>query len=402
MTVGFRQQVLDLLNQLRSDMANGKAPNKSGFLPKGTNIYKIEYDCELEAAFSRQCETKGLAEGIVSSSGPMTQAEKEKYILNKIQREWNQSAIYGVDENISKNSNTSSWALLAMDRLTKLGCATVDCPANPNTPTMYRMVAGCVYDYPSRARTAYVPGAPCTKDSDCKRLPNSVCLVSEGLCKETSIYPAPGVNTMCPGVTSPLDDRARMRAVDMHNHYRQSLIHGLEPMGNMNTFAPTGSDMYKMVWDCGIEAKAQEWANNNKFAHSTSEYRTYDGMYHGENNFAGGAYYPPYYHLEQASTTYWDELLTYGWQGVANHTLRQADFDATIGHWSQMAWAETYQLGCGISPNRNIIICQYGPGGNYMNTQTVYPPGVPCKTNADCTKKAGNTCDATSGLCVRA
>jgi hypothetical protein len=192
-----------------------------------------------------------------------------------------------------------------------------------------------------------------------------------------------------------------MRAVDLHNVNRKNLIHGMEPMGNMNTFAPTGSNMYKMVWDCGVEAKAQEWANNDKFpGHSTWQWRTYDGMPHGENMMGGGLKQKPFYLLDYASTLFWDELVQHGWLGVGNHTLTQADFDATIGHWSQMAWAETYQLGCGISPS-NIVVCQYGPSGNYLGPRTIYPSGVPCKTNADCTLRAGDTCNAATGLCVR-
>jgi hypothetical protein len=75
-----------------------------------------------------------------------------------------------------------------------------------------------------------------------------------------------------------------------------------------------------------------------------------------------------------------------------------------IGHYTQLVWADTYLVGCGVasfkdppsvqSPRYNLLIaCNYGPGGNFVGSP-VYKQG-----------KAGTACPvgtkATSqGLCA--
>lgn len=53
-------------------------------------------------------------------------------------------------------------------------------------------------------------------------------------------------------------------------------------------------------------------------------------------------------------------------------------------HFTQLVWAETYKLGCsaihadkGKYGKRLIVICNYGPGGNFLD-QKVYRRGEPC------------------------
>jgi hypothetical protein len=397
MTTTFRQQILDLHNNLRKALVNGQAPNKSGFLPKGKNIYRLTYACDLEQALynSLSCSQVVPDTTMEYQSAPLTTAQVQAKLIAKLNSNWNQSVVYGVSSDIAPNANTKDWAKMAADRLSKVGCAMLQCAKQSNG--WYPIVYGCVYDYslPS-TRPAYVAGNPCTTDDDCTRLPNSGCLTTK-LCTELFSYPAPGVNTMCPGGSTRLDDRARQRFVDMHNNLRKNLIHGLEPMGNMNTFAPTGSNMYEMTWNCGIESKAQQYANNNVFQHSSDAYRNYDGIPHGENLMGPTGTKPAFYLLEQAATAFWDELLAYGWEGVNDRTVTDNDFAATIGHWSQMAWHDTYQLGAGISTS-NIVVAQYGPTGNWGGEQ-VYPEGQPCQSNSDCTNNSGDTCNTATGMC---
>jgi hypothetical protein len=332
-------------------------------------------------------------------SAPLTQAQLEAKLIAMVNTNWNQSVVNGVSSTITPNANIKDWAQLAADRMTKVGCAVRQCEKQSNG--WYPVIYGCLYDYtPPSSRPAYVPGNPCTQDSDCTKLPNSACMAT-GLCSDLSVYPAAGVNTMCPNGSPKLDDRARMRAVDIHNHLRQSLIRGRENMGNMNTFAPTGSKMYEMVWNCGVENKAQEWTNSETFAHSSDAFRNYDGLGHGENLYQGSATaLPAFYLVDYAATLWWEELLKNGWQGVSNRQLTSGDISATIGHWSQMAWSNSYQLGCGVSPSGAIVDCQYGPSGNYGGQQ-VYPAGQPCQSNSDCTVNSGDTCNTGNGLCQR-
>lgn len=58
-------------------------------------------------------------------------------------------------------------------------------------------------------------------------------------------------------------------------------------------------------------------------------------------------------------------------------------YDATVGHYAQLVWAETRTVGCGqlqwynpiAHPDHRyvvLLVCNYGPGGNLPNHR-IYP-----------------------------
>lgn len=44
-----------------------------------------------------------------------------------------------------------------------------------------------------------------------------------------------------------------------------------------------------------------------------------------------------------------------------------------IGHYTQLVWAKSTKIGCGIVKykelffNKKYLVCNYGPAGNYMD-----------------------------------
>ena len=52
-------------------------------------------------------------------------------------------------------------------------------------------------------------------------------------------------------------------------------------------------------------------------------------------------------------------------------------------HYTQMLWADTEYVGCGVSQYRdgswyrNYVVCHYGPKGNWLGNP-VYEIGEPC------------------------
>ncbi|KAH7703920.1 two-domain VAP-2 protein precursor, partial [Aphelenchoides avenae] len=359
----FRTTALDLHNRLRRELANGQTKNKTGLLPTGKNIYKLDYDCEHERTTlaSFNCSA---ASGYYWNTREMTETELLALWKQNIQKLWDDVTLYGVDKDITPHANISqTWQWLATDRTTKLGCAMLRCPvlADGKYKVFIQCTPGAGYE---SALPAYTPGPLCQKDTDCTLMPKSVCLVDEGLCRSEAVYPAPGVRNMCPSASNRLDDAARLRLLDLHNHHRSQLIHGREAMGNAKTFAPTGSNMYKMVWDCAAEAKSQAWIEDavGRIPHSTPAYRNYSGDQYGESLYWGPSNRPVRDAVEWAINWWWGELAEVGWYGAGNHTLTLADLENTDQHETSAAWAKTFKLGCGVSKAGANVCCQYGPG----------------------------------------
>lgn len=75
-----------------------------------------------------------------------------------------------------------------------------------------------------------------------------------------------------------------------------------------------------------------------------------------------------------------------------------------VGHYTQLAWAETYAVGCAYSaytagsgsvPDTQLVVCDYKPSGNFMG-EVMYVGGTPASKCPTGTKR-----DSTyTGLCA--
>lgn len=108
-----------------------------------------------------------------------------------------------------------------------------------------------------------------------------------------------------------------------------------------------------LTWSPALAKVAQKWANTLKargcmFGHSNGTY--------GENLAAGttGAL-PP----EAAVTMWYDE--------VKGYSFKQPAFSMETGHFTQVVWRGTAQVGCGMSQCKgmDIWVCEYDPPGNW-------------------------------------
>ena len=79
--------------------------------------------------------------------------------------------------------------------------------------------------------------------------------------------------------------------------------------------------------------------------------------------------------------------------------IKPFKFDSSCGHYTQVAWAESGELGCGQVLYREgswyntIVVCNYAEGGN-MEGAAMYEEGEPCSRCS-----LGYSCE--DSLCVK-
>lgn len=140
--------------------------------------------------------------------------------------------------------------------------------------------------------------------------------------------------------------------LDVHNALRASVSPAASPA------------LPAMQWNTTVAAAAQSYADQCTFEHSASGY--------GENLYATTGHYSD----EQAAARLWAaEAPNYTY---ANNSCAAGQI---CGHYTQMVWRSSTQLGCGIrecssgSPwgdgTWTIVVCQYNAPGNY-NGQRPY------------------------------
>ncbi len=121
---------------------------------------------------------------------------------------------------------------------------------------------------------------------------------------------------------------------------------------------PTGGVLAPLSWSAHLAAGAQRYADAIKnggcnLQHSKTE--------HGENLFGGTGKYSAQAVVER-------------WAGEAQ-CFRYASFPAccscTCGHYTQLVWADSQRLGCGMATcadGSEVWVCHYDPAGNFMGT----------------------------------
>jgi uncharacterized protein YkwD len=166
----------------------------------------------------------------------------------------------------------------------------------------------------------------------------------------------PGNEEPPPGETAPSTpaqtglDASAQAFVDAHNAYRAK--HCAPPL----------------AWSAELAKVAQNWANELQrqgcaFEHSNQQ--TY-----GENLAGGsrGALDP------KATVAMWyDEVKTYDFAG--------GGFSMETGHFTQVVWTTTTEVGCGwvTCKQMDIIVCNYNPPGNWEGQYKQHVLPTSCK-----------------------
>lgn len=111
-----------------------------------------------------------------------------------------------------------------------------------------------------------------------------------------------------------------------------------------------------LVWSDKLARAAQEWANRLV---KERAFRHRPNSPFGQNLFdvTGGEFQP--------------QQIINGWAAEAkdfNYAANSCREGRMCGHFTQMVWRDTKELGCAVSHggNREVWVCEYSPPGNYV------------------------------------
>lgn len=201
-----------------------------------------------------------------------------------------------------------------------------------------------------------------------------------------------GVSPQCPKlISSGLSPAAQKAILDKHNQLRRKVANGKQKG------QPSAANMREMVWDSELAKIAQRWAEQCISGHDRNR-RKSDGTSVGQNYAMSGT-------TAQLNQRMMEKSAVDGVQNWYNevkifnpNTINPFRFSPGIGHYSQVVWASSYQIGCGFVAyqkgrfNQMITICNYAPAGNMIGG-TMYIKGRAC---SKCPK--GTKCN--NGLCA--
>ncbi|CAB3409840.1 unnamed protein product [Caenorhabditis bovis] len=158
---------------------------------------------------------------------------------------------------------------------------------------------------------------------------------------------------------------------------------------------PQGANLRKIYWNETLAKSAAKYAARNPEGHSGNKNVGENLSWHWATNPKDLNQYG-----KEASEEWLKEFEDFGWK---TNKLTSQLFSSGIGHATQMVWADTYQIGCGLStfdekskksgkPIKKItVVCHYWPRGNFIN-KPIYIEGKPC---SKCSK-----CDKNRGICI--
>ncbi|XP_011702702.1 PREDICTED: venom allergen 3-like [Wasmannia auropunctata] len=180
------------------------------------------------------------------------------------------------------------------------------------------------------------------------------------MCKYTSPNPAAACGQ---GSTFGLSKVQKDEIVSTHNRLRQKVASGQETRGAPGP-QPAAVSMPDLTWDDEIATIAQRWANQCNFDHDKC--RDVDRFQVGQNiaEYSTTGKLPSL--SKMIKNQWYDEVDKFN-----GNKMGPYKFDMDTGHYSQMVWADTTKIGCGLAKykegvwNVHYLVCNYGPSGNF-------------------------------------
>ena len=150
----------------------------------------------------------------------------------------------------------------------------------------------------------------------------------------------------------------KMLLLNEHNKYRRMV-------------QPNATNMLEMIWDPELATFAEEYSRNCEFSHSRGG-STSKFIRLGENIYLTSQVEILNEKVILLDVKEWyDEYVDYNY----NSNLNSCNQGKVCGHYTQVVWANSYAVGCGITLYSSVqkffwkgslLICSYGPPGNYV------------------------------------
>ncbi|CAL4066493.1 unnamed protein product, partial [Meganyctiphanes norvegica] len=191
------------------------------------------------------------------------------------------------------------------------------------------------------------------------------------------------MNKTCGITKSVISDAEKVEIIRLHNEFRAKVANGQETEGKGGG-QPSGSNMRELTWSDELAVAATAWAKQCPFL----KHDTYSNRRTCKYNVVGQNIY---YTWSNKPHPVWDRGIGRWYTEVKDVpeslVSQYTELKATVGHYTQIVWAETVQVGCGAVSYKTVFrgfnfkhakiyVCNYATAGNIID-QPIYEVGPP-------------------------
>ncbi|CAJ0595099.1 unnamed protein product [Cylicocyclus nassatus] len=189
----------------------------------------------------------------------------------------------------------------------------------------------------------------------------------------TTTSTTPTTTTTIP--TTGMTQEMRDKVIQMINYRRSQLAKGLVRNGiEGNPNCAQATNMYQMRYDMTLEAEAQAVAD------TCQDIASGVATTSGQNAYVMSTVTLPLYDvLVETQKVWWSQITKNGINAQMHYTQFLETKPLSPSAFTQMAWARSYKVGCGIKRCSfgTSVVCRYSPRGNIIG-EYIYNTGSTC------------------------
>jgi len=207
---------------------------------------------------------------------------------------------------------------------------------------------------------------------------------SHTMCRYSGVGPACGALS-----ERGLGEAEVKEVLDYHNRLRSRVAVG-------STSQPPAANMLQLTWDPELARVAQRLADQCKFSHDCPDCRRVKRFKVGQNLYQS-------FTTRSSEKSNWVKAIDSWFTEIKlfpTTSVSSYKFSPATGHYSQMMWAKTSKIGCGVTAfrsgrfNTRLYVCNYGQTGNILRQQ-VYKIGKACSScSGSCSTEFPGLCTA--------